>query len=744
MAISERIPETLLSDSRPTGLAPPRQLSLSEGGAVMSPAARLGAAAVVLVTLAIVALSSVFGADDLFSGSMAFFLLVEIGIAPVLLLKPMSAMWFSLLSLATGLATGVAVGVTMSSLDLWRPGAAVTIVVVATLIALVPSILRDLRAMGGGWTAPRLLGPSHLLAACTTLGLVAVIAAALGGRTDPEKNGLFSSMGPGWYLGLAILVACVVVAKVAGISPALPIIALSGVVVLSQAIAYGAPAVMSAARHVGIIDYIRQFGGADPSLDIYQAWSGMFASIAWIADAARIEDVLVIATWWPVLLSPALAIAVAALASRWVRGTFRIWFAAALFALPGSLNITYFSPQSLGLFLALTIFALCVDPARIKASKKAGAVDGQSSSVAAIPVGRLERLKQATGPMGVGRLLFVLYLSCAMAVSHQISPYLTAGALIVLAVFGFVRPWYTILLVLLPAVAWAVQNAGLLKQFIFLGAVGRFWENAKPPEHTFTQLPTPAVTQLAFYVPALALVIVGLVALYTVLKSRTKYAFALLLAAASPASLFAATDYGQEGIFRVTLFAGPWLAVIAAGVPWKWRPTWTPVLGGGLAVLLAVNVFGQTALDWNRVMSQDLAKATLMYETIAADGSVVLMTGTGNATPLARTYRTFDVGYISREALDGYPDPDEPYDAVADVARMTRALKSNWPSTEYYALVSTPIGAYDERYGFQSYADYLELSAAMADSPQWEPIFESDSATLYKETVQTPLVTAAG
>lgn len=582
--------------------------------------------------------------------------------------------------------------------------------------------------------------PTRIVNGLTGLGLAIVTVVSFTHRTDPQPSGLFTTLGIGWYLGLAVIVCAAVLAKKAGANPAFPILSLAGVVVYSQALTYGSPAVMSAARHVGFVDFIRDNGGAEPQLDIYQAWSGLFAGVAFLCDAAGISDPMILATWWPVLLSPALALAVAGMASSWLKGTYRIWFAAAAFALTSTLNIIYFSPQSLGLLLAIVIFALATTPRSASRVGSAGlsrhlivpdwSQDPPVKRAKGVGQPLQKRIAKSLEPLGPWRVAAICYMSCVMAVTHQISPYLTAGALLVLALLGHVRPWWIAIVVLIPAVTWALINRGVLGGFVSLGAVGRFWDNVQPPEHSFAQFAQPWVTRAAFYLPALVLFLMGVIALTTVAIKRDRNSVALLLVAASPAALFVATDYGQEGIFRAALFAGPWLAVLAAGLPWR-RGRWTmPALTVALVVLLGVNIFGQTALDWNRVIRRDTSLATEMYERTAQDGAIMLATGTINATPLGITGR-YTLTYISRESIGGYPPVDEPYDATADVATMTKRLVRDRPSRQYYALVSDSIGAYDERYGYQYYSDYLKLSDAMNASQLWRPIFQGRTTTMY-------------
>lgn len=684
---------------------------------VMSPHSRLVVAAALVLLIVVMGLSIALGLDAVQAVTVAVFLLAGLGIAPVLLLRPLSALWFSTLAITTGLATMIAIGFLMSESRLWGPGVALAVAATGTLALLVPSVRRDLRLVRSGRVvgrAPRMsvASPGGIVLGATVLGLAVIAASALVSQGDPEPAGLLGVIAPTWYLGLVLLVATAVYAYRARVSPALPVLALSVAVVLSQAIVYGEPVVMSAARHVGIVDYIRVHEGAAGTLDIYQAWSGLFAGIAWLCDAAGIADAMTVATWWPVLLSPTLALGVAALASRWVVGGARVWFAAAIFALTTTLNITYFSPQSIGLLFAVVIFALAVSPRRGTPQPPSRGITMAGASA--------------------GTLALIGYLSLVMAVTHQISPYLAVAALVVLAGFGFVRPWVVPLIVLVPAVTWALLHLGVLGNFVSIGAIGRLWNNVQPPDHSFTQLPRPFVTSLAFYAPAIVLLVVGIFAIVAVIRLWSRPALALFVAAASPVSLFGATDYGQEGIFRVALFAGPWLAVLAAATVWAGRRWTTAAVASALAILAGVNAYGQTALDWNRVPSRDSAEATLFFESTAPDGAIALLTGTGNATPQARTAAYPDVRYLSREVFGGYPDPDEPYNSVIDVRSLTREFVTTSDATGYYAIVSESIGAYNERYGFQSYADYVELADAMDSSSLWKPVFEGPTTTVYE------------
>jgi len=641
----------------------------------------------------------------------------------------------------TGSLVGtIGIGYTMATFHIWAPVVPFVAVVVLTAAALAVAVPRDVAELRRAGLAPAVPRPRWgTTATVTTLsvvGLLVVVVAALTHIGDPVPAGLFGSLGPGLVIGLALVVGAAVVALVRGRGLAVPVVVLGGSIQLAQAITYGVPTVTAAARHIGVLEYIRQYGGTNPSADIFQTWSGLFAGGAWVADIGGIANAMLIAAWVPVLLAFGTTIAVGVLAAHWLPGDRRPWVAALLTAMTASLNTTYFSPQSVGILLSITILVLATGPLRDAVVTTADGTVGAKPRARKVPL---------------SKILAITLIGIVLVVTHQISPYLTVAALVALIVFRLVRPWWLPVVVLVPAVAFAALNGDILGRFLSLAAVGRVLDNVQPPTHDMTVLPKPLVTRLAFDIPAAALVVLGLAALITVLLHRDRVHWALLAAAASPISLLVATNYGQEGVFRVVLFATPWIAILAAALPMPsgrlapvgslvrraMRPSAVrfAVAGAGIAALVAIGAFGQTALDWNRVMTRSQSEATQLYDRTAPSGSVMLLTGSANAVPSNTGARYFDVGYLSREALGTYPSGTD-YDANADVSDVTRELVENWSATKYYALVAEPFGAYDERYGYQSDADYQQLAAAMADSPYWKVVWSSGTTAMYELTTE--------
>jgi hypothetical protein len=706
----------------------------------MGPVARLVAAGLVVLALVLAAVGSVAGLPTLRGSAVGVFLFALLGVAPMLLVRPMPLARFAVFSVTASLVGTIGIGYTMATFGIWQPVGAFVGVVVLTAAAVAVAVPRDVAELrrrllvAPGDRPARQWHTGHTVTTMSIVGLLVVVVTAITHTGDPVRTGLFGSLGIGLVAGLAIVVAAAVVAVVRGRAVAVPVVILGGVVQLAQAITYGMPTVMAAARHVGVIEYIRRWGATNPAADIFQTWSGLFAGTAWTADVGGITNVMTVAAWVPVLLAFSTTAAVGVLAARWLPGARRPWIAALLTAMTGSLNTTYFSPQSTGILMSIVILVLATGPLRRTALTRE---DGTTTTV----------LRARKVPLS--RIVAITAIGVVLTVTHQISPYLTVAALVTLVVFRLLRPWWLPVVVLVPAVGFALLNGDVLGKFVSIAAVGRVLDNVQPPAHDMTVLPKPLVTALAFDVPAAALVVLGLVALVTVMLRRDRLHWGLLAAAASPISLLVATNYGQEGIFRVVLFATPWIAILAAGLPnpsGRLAPVGRLVLrvgrpaavrfvvaGAVVAGLVGVGAFGQTALDWNRVMTRSQSAATQWYDATAPKGSVMLLTGSANAVPSNTGARYFDVGYLSREVLGDYPEPTG-YDAQADVANISKDLVLDWPATKYYALVAEPFGAYDERYGYQSDQDYQELAAAMATSPYWERVWSSGTTVVYQLT----------
>jgi hypothetical protein len=659
------------------------------------------------------------------------FLYVGPGVAFCLLLRPGQRHMFLLLSLVVGpsivtlVATVVALTGVVSLSTTWVVLAAVTLAVLVYGGVRGALDLRAAARSGPSADPATAEQPSWsrrpvLTTVLALGGLTLSVVAAAAHHGDPRPQGAALTAGPLWFIGALLVLVAVLLAWRRGTGLALPVLSLSSIVVASQGAMYREPTVVVAARHIGLVDYILVHGRLDRSTDIYQAWAGLFASAALNVRATGLSDLFGYAAWWGVLATPVMVLAVRCLAAAFLDDR-RAWLAALLFGLGSSLNTSFFAPQVLGFVMAVTVAALLATPA------------------------------SAPGALSLrARIGTAVLLSLPLALTHQISPYMLTLALMALAAFRLVRPWWGFVIIGAPAVAWALVNRHLLNSYMSSSAFGQLLDNLAPPENSVGVSPVPLANRVTFLLPAAALVVIGLVALLVLARSRTRLTWGLACAAGSPVLLMAGTSYGQEGIFRVALFALPWLAILACTPPRvgrrvvpRWMPTdalarlGRPALFVGLGALFVVNVVGLTGMDWARVIRRGDVSATQWVERTAPRGSLVLTLGTDLTMPTDSNARYAEVDWVSRGSLVKPPTKPYPtstgaaYDAQADLATLTRRLTAE-RATRYYAVVADSMGAYDHRYGNQRYSDHELLVAAIADSERWRLVHSAPGMRVYR------------
>lgn len=714
--VHNRAPRPSLRDSW-SRWEPLARTDHASGG--MAPANYVTVAALSLAATGLILLCRLVGLHDLGSGGSWLAMQFLPGLAICVWvsgLRPSTMLLYSWVGSATVVTW---VGMSMALTGLWSAMAALVVVCGASVISIALFLLRR-RHLGlhlaptSRWRSREAL-LTHWLA---VLGLLICAVSSPSNPSGPGRAGLIALISPTWFVGLACILIAFVAAVVLRVRPWVSVIAASVVVMISQALVYGLPTMVTAARHVGVINYVMHYQRVVPGDDIYLAWSGMFTGQAWLLDASGVESTFTVATWWPVLGMAFEVIAVRVLAGRFIPAN-RAWIAGGVFGLANVLNTVYYAPQVLAFAPALAILTLLIAPV------------GSETA-------RMRQLRvAATIPIGI-----------AVVVIHQISPFIVFSALAVLVLARAIRPWWTPFLILVPAVAWTLINAGTLKRYVSSSTVGNLLANLAPPSHPPTAFPEPLIAVLTFNMPAAALLCIGIAALLALYRNRDRTALLLAVLAVSPLGLSLLTNYGGEGIFRITLFALPWLTILAfyqsparRGRRGRRRQPsirWRTAAGAGVAAtaLMAVSFLGQTGMDWVRIIRPGALVAERHFEQVAPKGAYLLNVGSDNATPVQQTYRYLEFVYTSREGMapegdSGYPKVTGPaYDPVADVRAVTERFRKI-KAPKHYALVSEEIGAYGERYGSQKYSDYLRMETAFAASPSWKLVKKTPDASLY-------------
>lgn len=645
---------------------------------------------------------------------------------------------------ATGLSVLLLGSTAMISLEHWAPMAATAVLVAVTSILHVFALFTAAREIrhsteaAGSRTRPLPVLQLGVLA----LGMALCLTSALRHRhLTPEFWGFPLQLGVSWLLGLGLVLASALAFPFR--REAVTATAVTGlmlVLTLTSSIVYDGPRTLSVAKHVDMVDQIITLGHPNSAVEVYNSWSGFFAANAWLSGIVDIDDPMQLALFWPPLLG---LLRVAAL--RYLMGKLtdrpRIaWLGVTFAVLADSQGVDYFSPQSVGFVLGLVVFALALSTSR-----------------------------------SVVRTMAVLGIGSALAVSHQLSPYIVGGVLLVLAAFGAIRQWWLPALVLGPAVAWTAAHFSAVAGFLHLGQIGKV-ANLRPPVTTASagleRLPVVGASVLALLLPV---VLIGMLALVTLVRQSDRRLVVRALrrrwsskerllwgCAAAPGvglALVLVNPYGNEGLFRAVLFATPWLAALAClafeprtwepGVGGRHRPTEVRPSGGGplprlatsgLGVLLTlcflVSAFGMDAVKI--VRNGDLAALHHFAQQGAGDSSdpqIMLLLGAGDLpTVPSPTYTSHDTAdrediYVPIRQLD-------PFDGPAAVQELTAALVvySTEPAgtVDLFAMWSPTSAAYGEAYGVQTLEQFTALRDAFTDSPYWKVDFAEDGTVVLR------------
>ncbi len=560
--------------------------------------------------------------------------------------------------------------------------------------------LRDWRPDPIGWA--RTSWPVLLVAA----GVLATVVAALTHRhLDPGFGGYLTQIGPVWYLGLVLVLAGFVLSRRRSeVELATAALGIMIVTTLTPALVYDGPRSQSAFKHVDLVQQVLSLGQVRASVEVYDSWPGLFAGGAWLSSATGIAP-LTLSVLWPPLLGLARLVVLRHLAGQVLRDPFQRWVAVVLAVLADSIGADYFSPQSVGFVLGVGLFAIFLD----------------------------RRL-------GSRRWWIVLVGGCALAVTHQLSPFVVGLTLVVLVVVGGVRPWWTPALVLGPAVLWTLAHLSSITGFLSLSALGRL-SNFRPPQTTaasgLERLPIVTATVVAL---VLAVLIVGLLALVALIRDRQdRMTWALAVSPAAGLLLIAINPYGQEGVFRAALFGLPWLSVLAARLFHRHEQLRA---GRELAVistvLTAAFLVSNSGLDAFTVTR--LADVRAVQATAAdASGSTygLLYLGRGDLPVLLRenAFLTGRGSLGNSEALvTSAPDADQPpatqvEDLTADFIKL--AENNEVPTSELYAIWSPVMSTYGNAYGLLRPADFAAVRDAMDASPQWSPVYSEDGTVVF-------------
>ena len=201
--------------------------------------------------------------------------------------------------------------------------------------------------------------------------------------------------------------------------------------------------------NVGITNYIIVHGRVNSGLDIYQAWPGLFAGMAWLSSNAHVSIPLQEARWWPAVIDLGVLIAFRDLAKQVGLTAHRAWLATAFFCAGSVFQEAYFCPQNIAYLLTIIVYA---------------------------------RVFRNRGAGGATKSDWLVVVPCLLAISitHQITPYMLTGALSPLGFLDSSSRIGFIAAAIVPALIWASLNFEWVKHNINLDQLGSLLSNSVP------------------------------------------------------------------------------------------------------------------------------------------------------------------------------------------------------------------------------------------------------------------------
>ena len=388
-------------------------------------------------------------------------------------------------------------------------------------------------------------------------------------------------------------------------------------------------------RHIGIADALARTGSINPDVDAYFNWPGFFGLLAAFSGATGIAP-LDVAVWAPVFNLGLWLVALAVLVRALTSDPRRLWLTLWLFSLGNWHDQDYLSPQAFAFFLYLVVLAILLRTLKAGAPPLRGA---HASDVLAWWRGRTPT--EPDPRRRVGALLVVVLLVVVISASHQLTPFMLLVAVVALTLSG--RTWspgLALLAVMIVGIWLAYPASAYLIGHPPLGDVGI---QSAAEANVNDRLAGTAGHVLVVQIRMGLSVLMWVLAAIGVLLERRRGQFDIrpALLAVTPFIMLPVQTYGGEMLIRVSLFALPFTAYLAAGAllpvkqaAFRGRAIGLAALFGLLAMLTVTGRYGNTQFDM--FTQNEITASQKLYE-LAPKGAALI----SGANPTAWRYQEY-------------------------------------------------------------------------------------------------------
>ena len=656
--------------------------------------------------------SKVVGPAGLGELCILFFGFFGLGSAPLQMLPNLRGFRFFITSIGLSVSIVLLTGCLLVELHLWKIATPLffTFAITAAmfhvwgLIRNLPVLMHSrIRVKQNRFSIQR-----FLILIALAVGFALSLGSAINHENlSPKLGGLPTSIGFVWFVGLALLVLSIVMSwlysdRLMSVS----VVAFIALVTLTPSIVYGLPRDSWTQGQVGLTQYFLQHGTVNTHLNIYDSWPGFFSGIAWLCRAGGFSGIEQIARWWSPAVDLTGAVIIVFLAKIVGASNRNAWLAGLLFVIGNAVGQDYYSPQSVALVTFLLIIAVSLRPI--------------GESIAFVKCERLD-------------WVLVVLLSAAVAVSHPLTPFVVSGMLIILAIFGLLKSRWMSLVPLICAVTWTSLHLKVVEENFNIRAIGNIFANVQTPTSGLG-FHYGLFGYLGVVGQVVAAVAIGVLALVALLSLRDRMSFGLGVCAASAGLLVILVHYGNEDLFRATLFALPLLVITASRFEWRNSKVRSALLVGMIPIVAVAYVFGDTAFDYvNVVQATDLSVIRNFYET-APSGSKLIVIGPSAyflESPIGRAF-SFTRKFYDLPGMKGGPKEEARKLTKMEEELALRAYKNLGVVPNIYLITYEEASVVWVDGGVYSANNYREFAQTLASSSYWNIVSLSPTATLLK------------
>lgn len=595
------------------------------------------------------------------------------------------------------------------------------------------------------------------LAGLTVLGLLLgpIIGLLLWAASLPAINpdqmndfGLISVLPPMTYAALAILIVSFSLAVYRRQTP-LPILLVhvAALAIMLHGIpplVYGTLRYSWAWKHIGIVDYIQRFGVVNPNISVlnaYHNWPGFFTLSVFIDEVAGLDSPLGFAPWAPIFFSLVNLGVLFQIFKTFTQDQRLIGLGLWIYFLTNWIGQDYYSPQAMNYFLHLVIVAICLrwfylpappSPESLKRWLRLGWLTRLAHNLLSRAARNDLPLSEGQPAQRVGLMLFIIILYAVIASSHQLTPFMTISAVAALVIFQRCRARALPILLAFMAIGWILSGAFVFFEDQLQDIISSIGQVAGNVDANLLDLSKASVGQqvVAWMSRGLTAGLWGLAFLGGLRRLRHGYwDLSVIVLAVAPFAILGGNSYGGEILFRVYLFALPFMSFFAAALVYPASTSgrsWPTVIVTVILSLALLTGFGFAHYGKDkqyRFTRAEVEASQYLYST--APPNSLLVDGSRNYPSQFKNYEYFTYVALDRESPK----------AQAEFIKDPVAVFSRWLDNDRYAATYLFITRSQkitvDAVGSMPAGSLDIIEQALLQSPKFKVIYSNQDAKIF-------------